>query len=142
MLKHITAKFLTYTTAFLFLIAFKPAPVAAQQAPAYPKVTGFFAVVHPIGAFSGGSFHSNLSGVHTVGFPFGVNILKSETFGISFEFVPYIRTENHVSKVNSVLFHPGAVFRFKHGFNLIGRLAFETNGRYGFTPVVNQVIIK
>ncbi len=142
MLKHITPKFLFYTAAFLVLIMFKPAKVAAQQAPAYPKVTGFFAVVHPIGAFSSGSFHSGLSGVSNIGFPFGVNILKSERFGVSFEFVPYIRTENHVSKVNSVLFHPGAVFRFKHGFNLIGRLAFETNGRFGFTPVVNQVIIK
>jgi hypothetical protein len=142
MLKHITAKLLIFTAAFLVFIAFKPATVAAQQAPAYPKVTGFFAVVQPIGAFYSGSFHSGLSGVRTIGFPFGVNILKSETFGVSFEFVPYIRTENHISKVNSVLFHPGAVFRFKHGFNLIGRLAFETNGRYGFTPVVNQVIIK
>ena len=142
MLKHITAKFLIFTAAFLVFIAFKPTTVAAQQAPAYPKVTGFFGIVHPIGAFYSGSFHSGLSGVRTIGFPFGVNILKSETFGVSFEFVPYIRTENNVSKVNSVLFHPGAVFRFKHGFNLIGRLAFETNGRYGVTPVVNQVIIK
>lgn len=142
MLKNITAKFLIFTAAFLVLITLQPATVVAQQAPAYPKVTGFVAIVHSIGSFSKGSFHGNFSDVHTVGFPFGVNILKSESFGVSFEFVPFIRTENHVAKVNSVLFHPGAMFRFKHGFNLIGRLAFETNGRFGITPVVNQVIKK
>jgi hypothetical protein len=41
-----------------------------------------------------------------------------------------------------VLFHPGAMFRFKHGFTFIGRLAFETNGRFGFTPVFNKTVIK
>lgn len=142
MLKNTTSKFLTSTALFLFLITFKPFTVSAQQAQAYPKVTGFFAIVHPIGSLSKGGFHSNFSDVHTIGFPFGVNILKSESFGVSFEFVPFVRTENNIAKVNSVLFHPGAVFRFKHGFNLIGRLAFETNGRFGVTPVVNQVIKK
>jgi hypothetical protein len=32
------------------------------------------------------------------------------------------------------------MFRFEHGFTFISRLAFETNGRFGFTPVFNQVI--
>jgi len=27
----------------------------------------------------------------------------------------------------------------KHGFTFISRLAFKTSGRYGFTPVFNQV---
>jgi hypothetical protein len=40
------------------------------------------------------------------------------------------------------LFHPGAMFRFKHGFTFIGRMAFETNGRFGVTPVFSQVIKK
>jgi hypothetical protein len=31
------------------------------------------------------------------------------------------------------------MFRFEHGFTIITRLAFETEGRYGFTPVFNQV---
>ncbi|MGY3213056.1 hypothetical protein [Mucilaginibacter sp. HD30] len=142
MLKHITSKVLIYPIVFFIAAVVTPAKVAAQQTQAYPKVTGFFAIVNPIGSFSNGGFHSNLSGAYTVGFPFGVNILKSESFGVSFEFVPYVRTENHVAKVNSVLFHPGAVFRFKHGFNLIGRLAFESSGRFGVTPVVNQIIKK
>ncbi len=55
---------------------------------------------------------------------------------------PAIRTEKNIPKVSSVLFHPGAMFRFKHGFTFIGRMAFETNGRFGLTPVFNQVIKK
>jgi hypothetical protein len=31
------------------------------------------------------------------------------------------------------------MFRFSHGFTIITRLAFETAGRYGFTPVFNEV---
>lgn len=42
----------------------------------------------------------------------------------------------------NVLFHPGLLFRYKHGFTFIPRLAFETGGRYGFTAVFNKVIIK
>jgi hypothetical protein len=34
------------------------------------------------------------------------------------------------------------MFRFKHGFTFIGRMAFETNGRFGVTPVFNKVIKK
>ena len=34
------------------------------------------------------------------------------------------------------------MFRFKHGFTFIGRMAFETNGRFGYTPVFNKVVIK
>jgi hypothetical protein len=71
-----------------------------------------------------------------------LNILKSENFGISFEIAPAIRTGKNISKVSTVLFHPGAMFRFKHGFTFIGRMAFETNGRFGVTPVFNQVVKK
>lgn len=116
--------------------------IKAQQTQAYPKVTGYFAILNPIGSWNRNGFTDNFSGVYTIGFPFGVNILKSDKFGISFEVVPSIRTEHGVSKVNSVLFHPGAMFRFKHGFAFIGRAAFETSGRFGLTPVINQVIVK
>ena len=34
------------------------------------------------------------------------------------------------------------MFRFDHGFTFISRLAFETEGRYGFTPVFNQVYLR
>jgi hypothetical protein len=41
--------------------------------------------------------------------------------------------------MSNLLFDPGTMFRFEHGFTIITRLAFETSGRYGFTPVFNQV---
>lgn len=128
-----------YSTLFL-LALFKVA--FAQQPATYPKVTGYFSIVQPLTTFSGGSFSSNFGNVYVVGFPFGVNLLKSDSFGISFEVAPAIRTEKNISKVSTILFHPGAMFRFKHGFTFIGRMAFETNGRYGVTPIFNQVIKK
>lgn len=112
----------------------------SAQTPAYPRVMGYFSVVQPIGAWNKDGFTGNFNNVYTIGFPFGMNILKSDKFGVSFEVAPSIRTENHIAKVNSVLFHPGAMFRFKKGFTFIGRMAFETSGRFGFTPVFNQVI--
>ncbi|WP_413667997.1 hypothetical protein ACEN9X_26495 [Mucilaginibacter sp. Mucisp86] len=133
MFKHLTTIVLLL---FIFKIGF------AQQQPAYPRVTGYFSILNPIGTWTKDGFKSNFRDVYTVGFPFGMNILKSDRFGISFEVAPAIRTERNISKVNTVLFHPGAMFRFKHGFTFIGRMAFETNGRFGVTPVFNQVIKK
>lgn len=114
----------------------------AQQPANYPKITGYFSVLNPVATWNKDGVTSNFSDVYTIAFPFGVNILKSDRFGVSFEIAPAIRTEKNISKVNSVLFHPGAMFRFKHGFTFIGRMAFETNGRFGFTPVFNQVVFK
>ncbi|KRT17805.1 hypothetical protein ASU31_00455 [Pedobacter ginsenosidimutans] len=105
-------------------------------------ISGYFAVIQPIGSWNKHGFTDNFSGIHVIGFPFGMNILKSDNFGISFEVVPSIRTEHGISRVNSVLFHPGAMLRFKHGFTFIGRAAFETSGRFGLTPVVSQVLAK
>lgn len=133
MFKHFIT---TLLLLFIFEIGF------AQQPPAYPRITGYFSILNPIGSWTKDGFKSNFGNVYTVGFPFGMNILKSDQFGISFEVAPAIRTEKNISKVNTVLFHPGAMFRFKHGFTFIGRMAFETNGRFGVTPVFNQVIKK
>lgn len=129
-----------FTTTVLLVTIFKIS--IAQQLAAYPKVTGYFSVLNPIGTWTNGTFTDNFSSVYTIAFPFGMNILKSDKFGISFEIAPSIHTENNTSKVNSVLFHPGAMFRFRHGFTFIGRMAFETSGRFGITPVFNQVIKK
>jgi hypothetical protein len=114
----------------------------AQQAQTYPRITGYVSIVQPIGNWTTDGFTSNFSNVYIVGFPFGINILKSDSFGVSFELAPSIRTENNNPKVSSVLFHPGAMFRFQHGFTFIGRMAFETSGRFGVTPVFNKVIKK
>lgn len=131
-MKYITIPLLILT------IAFKS--VNAQQA--YPRTTGYFSMFNSVGTWNQNGFTSNFDNVYTVVFPFGMNLLKSDSFGVSFEVAPAIRTENNIAKVNSVLFHPGAMFRLKNGFNIIGRLAFETSGRFGVTPVFNKVIKK
>ncbi len=112
----------------------------AQQPSTYPRVTGYFSITNPIATWNKNSVTTNFSKVYTLTFPFGINLLKSDRFGISFEIAPSIRTENNIAKVNTVVFHPGAMFRFEHGFTIIGRLAFETSGRFGVTPVFNKVV--
>ena len=114
-------------------------PVQPAPAP-YPRVVGYFSVVHPLLTMTADETTTNFSPAYTVGFPTGINILKSDRIGFSFEITPFIRAENGNSRVNNVLFHPGVMFRFPRYFTINARLAFETSGRYGFTPVLSQVI--
>jgi hypothetical protein len=80
----------------------------------------------------------------TIGFPVGINIYYSKHFGFSYEITPSVAWQKSAgksgtSKTSNLLIDPGPIFRFAHGFNIIPRLAFETQGRYGFTPVFNKV---
>src|SRR3954466_6705856 len=96
----------TFTNKLIltFIFAFASCLIShAQQPASYPRVTGYFSVVNSIGTWTEHGFTSNFSDVYTVAFPFGMNLLKSDKFGISFEVAPAIRTENHISKVSSVL---------------------------------------
>ena len=130
----------------LILLFFLTKNAFAQQTSvenSYPKVAGYMGILHPLNTWSAdGTSTGNFGSVYTIGFPTGINILKSDKIGFSFEFVPTIRSENGVSKMNNFLFHPGVMFRFKHGLTLVTRAAFETSGRYGFTPVLNKVVKK
>ncbi len=110
--------------------------------PAYPKVTGYISVLHPVVTIDKHETVYNFSGAYTVAFPMGINILKTDKFGYSIEIAPFIRSANGSSKTTNVLFHPGFIFRYPHGFNFIARLAFETSGRYGVTPIFNKVLYK
>lgn len=109
----------------------------------YPKPYGYFSVVHPLVTVDKDATVYNFSnGAYTVGFPFGVNILTSNTTGFSFEIVPFIKSLDGTSKTSNVLFHPGYMFRKKHGFTILTRAAFETGGRYGATLVFNKIIAR
>ncbi|MEA5139310.1 hypothetical protein [Arcicella rigui] len=136
MKKHITI------LSFLVLTSFNAFSQQTSPENSYPKVAGYMGILHPINTWSDGTSTGNFGSVYTIGFPTGINILKSDKIGFSFEFVPTIRSENGVSKMNNFLFHPGVMFRFKHGLTLVTRAAFETSGRYGFTPVLNKVVKK
>jgi hypothetical protein len=106
----------------------------------YPKVVGYLSFILPLETLQSGSLTPNFDHHTTaIGFPVGVNVLYSDHFGFSYEFTPTIKAEDGNSKETSLLFDPGTMFRFDHGFTIITRLAFETSGRYGFTPVFNQI---
>jgi hypothetical protein len=108
----------------------------------YPKITGYFGILHPIVTVSPNGTNINFRDYYALGFPTGINIWKSPKIGFSFEIVPNIRAENGISKVNSLLFHPGVLVALGNGYTFAGRAAFETSGRYGITPVFNKTIIK
>jgi len=117
---------------------------AQQSTPAtsYPRTTGYISFVHPLITVDKDETTYNFSGSYTIGFPCGINILKSDKTGFSFELTPFIKASGGTSKMTNFLFHPGVMFRYPHGFTFIARMAFETAGRYGVTAVFNKVIIK
>jgi len=114
----------------------------AAVKPTYPRAVGYLSFILPLVTVSDATTFNFNSSSTTIGFPVGVNVLYSDNFGFSYEFTPNIKITNGPggsSKMNDILFDPGTMFRFQHGFAIITRLAFDTNGRYGFTPVFNQV---
>jgi hypothetical protein len=117
------------------------AKAQAQQPPvSYPKIAGYVAIVHPIVTFSGNKTTTNFSHSYTVGFPVAINIWKNNKFGFSAEFVPFIKADSTGSKMNNFMFHPGLLIALGKGWTFAGRAAFETGGRYGFTPVINKIV--
>ncbi len=118
-----------------------PAPPTTALPAPYPRMAGYFSVVHVLGTVDvdGGTTH-NFNPAYTVGFPTGLNILKNDHIGFSFEITPFIRAENGTARVSNVLFHPGVMFRFPKRFTINQRLAFETSGRFGETTVFSKVV--
>src|ERR1700749_459857 len=105
----------------------------------YPRTVGYLSFIVPVVTVNHDATTFNFNGTTSIGFPVGINVLYSDRFGFSYEFTPTIKSTSTSSKVSNLLFDPGTMFRFEHGFTIITRLAFETEGRYGFTPVFNQV---
>jgi hypothetical protein len=126
---------------FLFLLVFHNGN--AQQAPVtYPKIAGYVGILHPIITFSKDDITTNFKDYYLVGLPTGINIWKSSKIGFSAEFVPFVRADSTGSKMNNFLFHPGILVALGKGWTFAGRAAFETSGRYGFTPVINKIVKK
>lgn len=113
-----------------------------QPPVSFTPVTGYVGILHPIVSFSKEQVTYPLQNYYLVGFPMGINLWKSQRIGFSAEFVPFIRAESGQSRMANFLFHPGALIRFHSGFTLALRAAFETSGRYGFTPVVSKTFLK
>ncbi|QJW92183.1 hypothetical protein HNV11_02170 [Spirosoma taeanense] len=113
---------------------------AQDKPPVYPRVAGYVGLLHPLLTYSQQEMSSNFNGYYVVGLPTGINLWKSDRVGFSVEFVPQIRVENGVSRMSNFLFHPGLLVNLGHGYTFAGRVAFETSGRYGFTPVLNKIV--
>src|ERR1700744_3755342 len=134
-------------------IAVQPASQSGLQLPAaspsatYPYVKGYLSFIIPWVTVQGSATTPEFKTATTLGFPFGVLVYYSDHFGFSFEITPSIMWEHQTgkspaSKTSNVLFDPGPMFRFKHGWTFIPRLAFETGGRYGVTPVLNKIVAR
>jgi len=108
----------------------------------YPKVTGYFGIMHPLVSLSKDQTNINFRDYYAVGFPTGINIWKNEKIGFSFEIVPNLKDDQETDKVTNILFHPGVLVSLGKGYAFAGRAAFETSGRYGLTPVFSKTMIK
>ncbi|MDR6762244.1 hypothetical protein J2Y38_002455 [Flavobacterium sp. 2755] len=126
----------------IFVIALFSFSFNAFSQTVYPKITGYFGVMHPIASFSSEQTSVNFRDYYAVGFPTGINIWKNQKIGFSFEVVPNIRVQGDSDKVTNLLFHPGVLVALGNGYTFAGRAAFESSGRYGITPVINKTVIK
>jgi hypothetical protein len=120
-----------------------PTPAAAT----YPQTKAYMSFIIPWVTINKNTTTSEFQTATTIGFPIGLLVFSSKTFGFSYEFTPSIVAQKSLgkpgtSKTSNLLFDPGPIFRFKHGLNFIARLAYETQGRYGFTPVLNKTYLR
>jgi hypothetical protein len=143
------------TTSGMYAQSSSPLPASplglqlpiASPPPAFPQTKGYLSIIIPWVIFQGNTVTPEFKTATTIGFPFGVQLLYSQSFGFSFEITPSIMWQHQsgkspASKTSNVLFDPGPMFRFKHGWTFIPRLAFETGGRYGVTPVLNKIVAR
>lgn len=120
---------------------------AAHAAETYPRVKAYMSFIIPWVTINKNTTTTEFQNATTIGFPVGVNVYYRKTFGFSYEFTPSVTWstpagKGGTSKTSNLLFDPGPIFRFDHGFNIIARLAFETQGRFGVTPVFNKVYLR
>jgi hypothetical protein len=116
--------------------------VKSQSSLEYPKVAAYFSVSHPIVTISSNLPAYNFDHSYTVGFPIGINIIKSAKLAYSIEIVPTLNSSKGVTKTSNLSIQPGLIFRYPNGFNVLTRMAFETGGRYGTNLVFNKVLYK
>lgn len=124
------------------LCLFLTQPVFTQNPPQYPRITGYAGIMHPLITINKNHITANFDDYYQVFLPFGINIWKSSRISFSLELVPGIRLENGSSKMNNLLIHPGVLVNLGKGYGFAGRLAFETSGRYGLTPIFSKVVKK
>lgn len=114
-----------------------------SAATTYPQIKPYLSFIIPWVTINKNTTTWEFQQSTSIGFPVGIMVYTSKRFGFSYEFTPTVvwqksNNKTGTSKTSNLLFDPGPVFRLKHSINIIARLAFETQGRYGFTPVFNK----
>lgn len=121
----------------------------ASESHAQNELGGHFGIVQPIVTLNDGDVDDEFS-PHTIGFPIGITVRKSEAFAFDAEFVPLITFnaneipdgETGTDELDRIilLVHPGFLFKVGDGLTFGSRLAYELGetGRYGFTPLLNK----
>lgn len=95
----------------------------------YPKINGYTTITHLTFNIDKKGATYNFSNLYTVFFSITINVFKNEKYDFSFELVPFIKYQNDVVKVTSLLSHSGVIFKLKNIFSIVTRLVFETNGK-------------
>jgi hypothetical protein len=135
-------KTLFFTIVYFVLLHPSSFAQSASAPPTYPRTVGYLSFILPMVTVNKNTTSNDFQGginEFAIGFPVGINVLYSQHFGFSYEITPTIQASPGSTKTSKILIDPGPMFRFSHGFTIIPRLAFETSGRYGFTPVFNEV---
>lgn len=135
-------KFILLRLRFIILFCFLFVSIFSLSQAGYPKIGITVSMAHPIITFDKNGTTTNFSNYYLVGFPVAINIWKTPKMAFSFEVVPYIKSINGSSSMSNFLFHPGVLVPLGKGFGFTGRAAFETSGRYGFTPSIFKTIKK
>jgi hypothetical protein len=141
MIRKTLGLFVSLFVLFQMNLFSQPQPVPQT----YPRVVGYLSFILPMVTMNKNTTTNDFEGgvnEFAIGFPVGVNVLYSQHFGFSYEITPTVQASPGSTKTSKILFDPGPMFRFSHGFTFIPRLAFETSGRYGFTPVFNEVFAR
>src|SRR6185295_1949506 len=73
----------------------------------YPKTVGYVSILHPLVTVDENASTFNFTYNYTVAFPMGINLLKSDKIGFSFEIAPFIKADKHSNKVSNLLCNPG-----------------------------------
>ncbi|MGY6558011.1 MAG: hypothetical protein ACXIT9_01885 [Nitritalea sp.] len=131
----------------LFLFQFQQQQAFSQTAaPAQremkPRIGAFFSLVTNLyqTPFSPSTeAEASLLPLRAMGFPTGVNFWLNDQLAFSIEVVPTLSWEERL-RVSQFLFHPGIIWNLGKNMSVATRMAFESNGQLGVTPVIGKKI--
>lgn len=115
-------------TGFAILSSVITSSVYAQN-----DIGGHIGTVLPLVSVADGQT-SSIADNLVAGFPMGITVKTNYNLAFDLEVVPFL-DENAVT---NVIFHPGVLMGLTDGFTFGIRGAFETEGSYGITPLLNK----